>query len=457
MMNLGVKVMNRSSLPVGLSTLKKWKEDKGCLRFDLKYQRHQNMWSLPQKSMLVWSILADSYIPPLVFLKSADEMKDEKGKTISCYSVLDGLQRTSNLISFLNDEYRLHGSTPDVDIDGDTFEIGGMLFSEMPQELQNLINSYKFNIQVIANATEEEQTMLFTNINSGKELSTIQKAKPRLGISLCEYFAGVLEKDFFSQGLNMTASQALKEDDLAMALQSLMLMSDYDDYKSVSVAECLKFAEYLKTSFSEQEKQDFSDVTDYLGVFDKKAKYLRKNNVCCIVALAEQMMLEGVDACDYKSFLNDFFSGYNEEYKNFSGSGNVKRPNVEQRYRILKAEAYNYFGIQNPDNSENLQSEDSDCNPVDELYNETNAMQDDGFDESADGTGTETDIDEVIETGTETDTDIDGVAETDKESDTDIDGVAETDKETDTDIDGVAETDKESDTDMNEEVYISTE
>jgi len=46
--------------------------------------------------------------------------------------------------------------------------------------------------------------------------------------------------------LNMTAAQALREEDLCMALQSLMLMSDYDDYKSVSVAECLKFASYLK-------------------------------------------------------------------------------------------------------------------------------------------------------------------------------------------------------------------
>lgn len=49
--------MNRSTLNVGLSNLKKWKEEKNALRYDLSFQRHTGMWSLPSKSMLIWSIL----------------------------------------------------------------------------------------------------------------------------------------------------------------------------------------------------------------------------------------------------------------------------------------------------------------------------------------------------------------------------------------------------------------
>lgn len=345
--------MIRSSLNVGLSNLKKWYEEKNSLRYDLSYQRHTGMWSLPAKSMLIWSILSDSYIPPLVFIKNEENAIDEKGKAMSCYSVLDGAQRTTNLFSFMNDEYRLHGSTPDVEIDGEMYELAGYLFSELPQDLQNAINSYKFNIQVIANATEEEQTMLFANINSGVPLSTIQKAKPELGVDLCNYFAGVVEKPFFSQGLNMTAAQALREDDLAMALQSLMLISDYDEYKSVSVAECLKFASYIKNNFTEQEQENFCETVDYLGVFDKKAKYLRKNNVAVIVALAEQMLYEGVEATAYKEFLDLFFEVTPEDYKEFSGSGNVKRPNVEARYDILRRACYEYFKLELPSDDEN--------------------------------------------------------------------------------------------------------
>lgn len=352
--------MNRSTLNAGLSNLKKWKEEKNSLRYDLPFQRHTGVWSLPSKSMLVWSILSDSYIPPVLFVRNDEDVVDEKGKTFSCYSVLDGAQRTTSLFSYMNDGYRLHGCTPDVEIDGEMFGLAGKLFSELPQELQNAINSFKFNIQVIANATEDELTMLFANINSGVPLSTIQKAKPELGTDLCNYFAGIVEKPFFSQGLNMTAAQALREDDLCMALQSLMLMSDYDSYKSVSVAECLKFASYLKNSFTRQEQDNFCETVDYLGVFDKKAKYLRKNNVAVIVVLAEQMLCEGIGASDYKNFLNEFFASDNEDYKEFSGSGNVKRPNVEARYEILRDECYRYFNLELPGDDENPETVASD-------------------------------------------------------------------------------------------------
>ena len=55
-----MKIVNRSTLNVGLSNLKKWKEEKNALRYDLSFQRHTGMWSLPAKSMLIWSILSDS-------------------------------------------------------------------------------------------------------------------------------------------------------------------------------------------------------------------------------------------------------------------------------------------------------------------------------------------------------------------------------------------------------------
>ena len=61
-----------------------------------------------------------------------------------------------------------------------------------------------------------------------------------------------------------------------------------------------------------------------MNVFSTKTKYLRKNNVAVIIKLAEQMLLEGIEAEAYKSFLNEFFSTDNEKYKEHSGSGNVK-------------------------------------------------------------------------------------------------------------------------------------
>ena len=74
--------MQRSSLPVGLQTLKKWYESQDkILRFDLPFQRSAGQWNNYTKSSLVWSLLADSYVPPIVLLKNKAGV-DAKGKNI---------------------------------------------------------------------------------------------------------------------------------------------------------------------------------------------------------------------------------------------------------------------------------------------------------------------------------------------------------------------------------------
>jgi hypothetical protein len=345
--------MNRSSIPSGLSTLRKWHDEKGTLNFDLKFQRRAGVWNNIQKSMLVHSLLTDSYVPPVIFVKNDEDIIDDKGKPMTSYSVLDGLQRLSNLFSFMNNEYQLHGATPVAEIDGDSYEIAGLYFEELPQELQNLINAYKFTIQVIANATEDELTRLYMNINSGVALSPLQQAKPRLGNQLCEYFAGVLGNPFFTQGISLTVNQALREEDLAIALQALILLSDDDyDWKSLSVNECLRFASYLHDYFDTRLMQEFTETIEYLNVFDTKTKYLRKNNASIIIKLAEEMLLIEIEPEAYKAFLDEFFANLDERYKEHSGVGNVKKVNVYARYEIMRTACYKYFRLSPVKNSD---------------------------------------------------------------------------------------------------------
>ena len=113
--------MNRSSLPVSVNTMKKWFEsDDKVLQCTLPFQRHSGMWSPILKSNLVWSMLADSYIPPIVLLKYK-RGEDSKGKDIFGYQVLEGQQRLiTTLFPFLNDEWTLHGSVETVEVDGFT-------------------------------------------------------------------------------------------------------------------------------------------------------------------------------------------------------------------------------------------------------------------------------------------------------------------------------------------------
>ena len=208
--------MNRSSLPLSLNTLKKyWEDEKQILKCTLPFQRKQGMWSSVTKSNLVWSILADSYIPPIVLLEDEAEL-NAKGKMTYSYEIEDGQQRLTSLFSFLNDEYQLHSSTPEVE--GTVYDLGGLKYSELSEECQNAIKNYRFSVQCLENYTMEEAENLFYNINSGVALSTIQKSKSKLGTELIAFFNELLESDFFTQYISITNKQALSEDDLLMLL-----------------------------------------------------------------------------------------------------------------------------------------------------------------------------------------------------------------------------------------------
>ncbi len=105
--------MNRSSLPIGINTLKKWwNSPNEILKCSLPFQRHSGMWNAITKSMLVWSMLSDSYIPPIVLLKDKSGT-DPKGKDIFTYQILDGQQRLRVMYLAMCSYYRMKPSEED--------------------------------------------------------------------------------------------------------------------------------------------------------------------------------------------------------------------------------------------------------------------------------------------------------------------------------------------------------
>ena len=129
--------MNRSSLPLGVMALYKyWTSSEQTLRCSLSFQRNSGMWNLITKSSLVASVLSDSFIPAVVFLKDKVGTND-KGKDICRYEILDGQQRLTSLFEFLDDRWALHGSIEPIEFDGFTYDIAGKKFSESTPPLSH--------------------------------------------------------------------------------------------------------------------------------------------------------------------------------------------------------------------------------------------------------------------------------------------------------------------------------
>ena len=372
--------MNRSSLPVSVNTMKKWYEsDDKVLQCTLPFQRHSGMWSPILKSNLVWSMLADSYIPPIVLLKDK-RGEDSKGKDIFGYQVLEGQQRLiTTLIPFLNDEWTLHGSVEPVEVDGFTYDIAGRKFSELEEELQDIIKNYRFTVQAIENYTMEEAEKLYFNINSGVALSAMQKGKAKLGTELIEFLNTLLAGSFFTQGINITEKQALKEDDLLMLMQGMALLDMKNtgrDFKTISASAMLGYAESIRGSYSEDAQQTLMEIVDYLDkAFPTKNKFLRKNNTPIVIVMASIALEQNVEAEAFRAFVNDFANSLYPDYEEASGSGNVKITNVKQRLRVMFIAMCDYFrwnidDVDKPFESEeawSLDTENSENSEVDDV------------------------------------------------------------------------------------------
>ena len=341
--------MNRSTLPLGVSALYKyWNSDERTLACSLSFQRNSSQWNLITKSGLVASILTDSYIPAVVFLKDKVGRTNEKGKDVVRYEILDGQQRLTSLFDFLDDKWALHGATEPIEFDGSMYEIAGKKFSELESELQDAIKGYRFSIQCLENYTYPEVEKLFFNINSGVALSTVQKAKPKLGNENMEYFSKLLSGNFFTQAINITEAQAKRDEDLLVLLQLLILLDNRHEnreYKNISAAACLSYAETIRNTYDENKKALLLEDVEYLDeAFPSKIKFLRKNNIPITGVNARIALEQGVEPKDFRAFICDFSNGVYPEYDDASGSGNIKAPKVQMRLRVMFLAMCQYFG-----------------------------------------------------------------------------------------------------------------
>ena len=331
--------MNRSSMPVNTTKLKKWWEDPNkILRCDLPFQRHAGAWSSIIKSTFIWSLLSDCYVHPILLLKDKLGV-DAKGKTTFTYNIEDGQQRLTSLFAYLNDEWACHSATPTVEMDGFTYDLAGLKFSELPEELQNTLKQFTFSGQCFENYTMEEAENLFYIINSGVPLSAIQKSKSRMGTELIKFFSRLLDGHFFTQAINITEAQARREDDLLMLLQAALLLDNRHenlDYKSISAANCLAYAESIRGNYNSDKQQMLAEVVQYLDeAFPAKNKFLRKNNVPIVIVLAKVALEQGVEAKTFGGFVSIFANGIYPAYEEASGSGNVKAKLVQMRLRVM--------------------------------------------------------------------------------------------------------------------------
>ncbi|GAB3927277.1 DUF262 domain-containing protein [Mucilaginibacter myungsuensis] len=118
-----------------------------------KFQRRRRSWPLTAKTWLIDSII-NNFPIPVIYTR---EFYDESNQRVR--EIIDGQQRITTIIEFLNNEWVLSNNISDDSLVGATF-------SQLPLENQQRILSYELVIQALRDVTDPDVIAIFSRINS---------------------------------------------------------------------------------------------------------------------------------------------------------------------------------------------------------------------------------------------------------------------------------------------------
>lgn len=324
--------MQKSTLPTGVRTLRKWHE-KGNLTFDNPVQRSGSQWSLIQRSLLIHSMLAGYPIPPLYLLK-----KKEGAETV--YDALDGKQRVTSIFDFIGGGYALHGGTPEVELEGTVYDLANMTFEDLSEECRDEILGYRFSIFCLEDATDEEVEEIFKRLNNSTPLSPIQKCRSELGLELSAWTKEICQRDFFQHAISLTVAQLRREADLEVLLQTMLLLDarhEGYEYKAISTREVTKYCKHIRGNYDEGRRAMMEEIVEYLGeAFPEKHRFLKKSNVPMVMTLSKIALEHAVPPEEFRRILDEVSEMPFPAYTMHTGSGNVKREKTEGRLTALQ-------------------------------------------------------------------------------------------------------------------------
>ena len=143
--------------------------DKDTISFKNVVQR-SFVWEKHRMSELIWSIIMGYPIPPIYAERGGTE-----NDKVKVYDVMDGQQRNISIYKYLKDEFALTQLKPIPYLDESgkecTVDISGKKFSELEEELQDIIKDATITVKYYDNLEQSQKAEMFRRLNNGKPLS----------------------------------------------------------------------------------------------------------------------------------------------------------------------------------------------------------------------------------------------------------------------------------------------
>ncbi|MDF2880099.1 MAG: hypothetical protein K0R54_656 [Clostridiaceae bacterium] len=319
-------MLKKSSIPWPVKQLKSMSQN-DRLNFEMAIQRKSNMWDIDRKSLLIHSLITGYPVPPF-FCKTLEGI----------YYFIDGKQRMTSILSYLNDEFALSDNTPNVE----GKEIIGMKFSELPEDLQKVLTNATLTITKFESITDEEVEEIFFRLNNGVTLKAIESTRVLLGNENMKIIEALTMHPFLLNKANISRN---RYNDQEIILHIFMLY-DLND-TGFSSKEVRNYVKNIKgKKISDELVNSVKEIFDYLDEgFEKKSKYLKKLNLPMICYVAKKAKSLNVDAKYFATWVNEFYYNLDKDspYSIASQSGSAKKENVQKRLNEINYSYNIYF------------------------------------------------------------------------------------------------------------------
>ena len=339
-----MRVLDRNSNNINIATF--WENHQlGKYNYDPSYQRPSDVWSESKKSFLIDTILKNFPMPPIFLHQHIDV---NSGKTI--YDVIDGKQRLTTIISFIENNVALPEDFSD-DTYGDE-RLNGQMFSDLENselsEWKKNFWKYELTIEYVDTDQIDIVNNIFDRLNrNGEPLTSQELRNARYRNS--DFYNLILqcvEIDFWRQPLGKLEVNRLEHHDFISELLFVILEDQVFASDRKEIVDEL-FEKYASSPLQDSMStlSGFNDITaviDSMNLDFQKYSIYGVSHLYGIFCLAWQITKHGIEIENLAGKLDSFYSMLrnkedNEHTKEYQISMNAGTKSRARRIRRINA------------------------------------------------------------------------------------------------------------------------
>lgn len=296
-----------------------------------KLQRKEGQWNAEQKSLLIDSLLRSIPVDPI-----RCEIKElVPGKKIRY--IFDGVQRSTNIVNFCNNEYKLKlpSEFSKVTIDNVDYDINGKKFNELDEVVQDKINAAEITIFLFTDCTEQDIREMYRRQNNGKILTNTQKRTAIENDEMSKVVFSLADHNFFEKVL--TPTQIKKDIARDLIRETLMLICSVgdNDFTSFKTKDIDKFVRWYGDNLDDTTHYLIGATLDRLSSLfnNKELTKINSSSIPMIIYAGYTVLKENKDYSVFENKLKEFIETYpeNETYKQYCGRGTSGKDMVQGR------------------------------------------------------------------------------------------------------------------------------